>query len=263
MGQNAPNGVRLQEPFPTEAAGGGRKNRRTPPQPGLTRDALAQAALCVLEREGINGLSMRKVATELGVKAASLYWHVRNKEELLDLLTDALMADAEPPLRQGDWREQLREYCLRHRRLLLSRRDAAKVVAGRFALGPHLLSLMEDQLDRLRDAGFADADAALCTYLLGAYVQGFVLQEQVPISASEAMGTSRAEVATAVSAQLRSLPEETFPNLVALADDLTTPNMDERFAFGLERLIDGLAALLDQGRAGRAVPGVTVPEVPV
>lgn len=66
------------------------------PQPGLTREAIAQAALRVLEREGIDGLSMRKVGAELGVKAASLYWHVRNKEQLLDLLTDALMADAEP-----------------------------------------------------------------------------------------------------------------------------------------------------------------------
>ncbi|WP_324784549.1 TetR/AcrR family transcriptional regulator [Streptomyces sp. H51] len=212
-------------------------------QPGLTRRTLLAAALRVLEREGVNGLSMRKVAAELGVKAASLYWHVRNKEQLLDLLADELMADAEPPPRQGDWREQLREYSLRYRRHLLGKRDSAKVVAGRLALGPNLLRLMEDQLDRLREAGFADADAALANYLLGAFVQGFVLQEQSPISASETEGASRSEVARAAADRLRGLPEATFPNLVALAGDLTTPSMDDRFAFGLERLLDGLAVL--------------------
>ncbi|MGZ9933520.1 TetR/AcrR family transcriptional regulator [Streptomyces sp. NC-S4] len=214
-------------------------------QPGLTRRTLVRAALRVLEREGINGLSMRKVAAELGVKAASLYWHVRNKEELLDLLTDELMADAEAPPREGDWREQLREYCVRYRRHLLGKRDAAKVVAGRLAPGPYLLRLMEDQLGRLREAGFSDADAAMISYLLGAFVQGFVLQEQGPVSASEAMGASRREAVTAVGEQLRRLPQDSFPVLVALADDLTDPSMEDRFAFGLERLLDGLSTLLE------------------
>ncbi|MET9886992.1 TetR/AcrR family transcriptional regulator C-terminal domain-containing protein [Streptomyces sp. NPDC006430] len=222
--------------------------QNTPP-PALTRDALVQAALRVLEREGINGLSMRKVATELGVKAASLYWHVRNKEQLLDLLTDALMADAEPPPREGDWRTQFRAYCIRYRSHLLGKRDAARVVAGRLAPGPHLLRLMEDQLDRLRTAGFNDADAALITYLLGAYVQGFVLQEQAPIAASETTGTSRRDVAVSVGDRFRALPPETFPNLVALAGDLTDPSMEARFTFGLERLLDGMAALLDPPRS--------------
>ncbi|MFB6825459.1 TetR/AcrR family transcriptional regulator [Streptomyces virginiae] len=215
-------------------------------QPGLTRQALAQAAVRVLEREGINGLSMRQVAAELGVKAASLYWHVRNKEELLDLLTDELMADAEAPPREGDWRAQLREYCVRYRRHLLGKRDAAKVVAGRLAPGPYLLRLMEDQLGRLREAGFSDADAAMISYLLGAFVQGFVLQEQGPVSASEAMGAGRREAVTAAGEQLRRLPQDSFPHLVALADDLTDPSMEDRFSFGLERLLDGLSTLLEQ-----------------
>ncbi|MFD7079968.1 TetR/AcrR family transcriptional regulator [Streptomyces sp. NPDC059918] len=223
------------------------KSDDRPSQPALTRQALVRAALRVLEQEGINGLSMRKVASELGVKAASLYWHVRNKEELLDLLTDELMADAEAPPREGDWREQLREYCLRYRRHLLGKRDAAKVVAGRLAPGPHLLCLMEDQLGRLREAGFSDADAAMVNYSLGAFVQGFVLQELGPLSASEAMGADRREVAAAAGEQLRRLPQETFPNLVALAGDLTGPSMEARFSFALERLLDGLSTLLEQG----------------
>ncbi|MEV4555819.1 TetR/AcrR family transcriptional regulator [Kitasatospora sp. NPDC049285] len=217
------------------------------PAPALTRDALARAALRVLERDGLAGLSMRKVAAEVGVKAASLYWHVRNKEELLDLLNDAIVADAEAPPREGDWRAQYLEYGRRYRRLLLDKRDAAKVVAGRLAPGPHTLRLLEDQLDRLRAAGFRDADAAMASYLLSAYVQGFVLQEQSPLSAAEAAGASRGEAARAAGQGLRALPPDAFPNLVALAEDLTDPDMDTRFEFGLHRIADGLAALLPDG----------------
>jgi TetR/AcrR family tetracycline transcriptional repressor len=220
----------------------------------LTRGAIARAAMCVLEREGIAGLSMRKVAAHLDVRAASLYWHVRNKEQLLDLLNDELMADAQPPPRDGDWREQFREYCMRYRRHLLGKRDAAKIVAGRLAPGPHLLRLMEDQLDRLRQAGFADADAALITYLLGAYVQGFVLQEQAPLAAEEVEGSARREVARNVGREFRELPEERYPNLVALASHLTVPSMDERFTFGVERLLDGISALLATEHTGSRDP---------
>ncbi|MFE7562470.1 TetR/AcrR family transcriptional regulator [Kitasatospora sp. NPDC057500] len=217
-------------------------------QPALTREALARAALRVLERDGLAGLSMRKVAAEVGVKAASLYWHIRNKEELLDLLNDALMADVEPPPRTGDWRVQLRGYCERYRAHLLGRRDAAKVVAGRLAPGPNLLRLMEEQLDRLRGAGFSAADAAMVSYLLGAYVQGFVLQEQSPMAAAETAGTGRRQVADAAAERFRALPAAEFPRLVAMADDLTGPDLDARFAFGLERILDGLAALLPPER---------------
>ncbi|MER7467393.1 TetR/AcrR family transcriptional regulator C-terminal domain-containing protein [Streptomyces sp. NPDC097981] len=91
----------------------------------------------------------------------------------------------------------------------------------------------------------------MINYLLGAFVQGFVLQEQGPLSASEAMGAGRREVATAAGEQLRRLPQETFPNLVALADDLTDPSMEARFSFALERLLDGLSTLLEQGSGVR------------
>ncbi|MEV7600721.1 TetR/AcrR family transcriptional regulator C-terminal domain-containing protein [Kitasatospora sp. NPDC089797] len=216
--------------------------------PALTREALTQAALRVLERDGLDGLSMRKVAAEVGVKAASLYWHVRNKQELLDLLSDAILALAEPPPRQEDWRAELHEYCFRYRRLLLDNRDAAKVVAGRLAPGPCLLNVMEDQLDRLRAAGFSDADTAMASYLLGAFVQGFVLQEQSPISSAEVLGTSRRDIADAAGDLFRGLPTTQYPNLAELADHLTGPDMDARFEFCVQRVLDGLATLLPADR---------------
>lgn len=88
----------------------------------------------------------------------------------------------------------------------------------------------------------------MATYLLGAFVQGFVLQEQSPISAAEVLGTSRRDIADAAGDRFRSLPADTFPNLVALAGDLTEPDMDARFEFCVQRILDGLAALLPVDR---------------
>src|ERR671925_750663 len=98
----------------------------------LTRDAIVEAALVVLEREGMNGLSMRKVAEELGTGAASLYWHVGDKEELLSLLLDRIVGEAElPEPRREDWRQQVKETAREARRLLTSHRDAAQLSMGR------------------------------------------------------------------------------------------------------------------------------------
>src|SRR3954453_3457632 len=76
----------------------------------LTRDAIVEAALALLEREGMQGLSMRKLAQELGAGAASLYWHVGDKEELLSLMLDRIVGEAEVREPSGeDWREQVKE----------------------------------------------------------------------------------------------------------------------------------------------------------
>ena len=76
--------------------------------PAITRDALAAAGLAVLRREGLDALSMRKVAAELGVRAASLYYHVQDKEQLLDLLADSLTWDTRKFTTAADWSDCLR-----------------------------------------------------------------------------------------------------------------------------------------------------------
>ncbi|MEU6175730.1 TetR/AcrR family transcriptional regulator [Streptantibioticus parmotrematis] len=223
---------------------------------GVTREDLADAALRLLERDGTKGLSMRKVAAEVGVQAASLYWHVRDKEELLDLACDALWADfdAPPPHTTDpagphspggtdDWRPQVAVLARRLRAHLLSRSNAARVLVGRFAPGPRWLDRMESLIATLRTAGFDGRDAADATYLLGTWVQGFVLHESVPMSAAEQRGASPAEATALARRELEELPVERYPNVVALAGDIAGPDMDTRFEFGLARLLDGLEPL--------------------
>ena len=80
----------------------------------LTRDAIVEAALGLLEREGLQGVSMRKLAQELGTGAASLYWHVGDKEELLSLLLDRIVGESELPEPDPEhWQEQVKEMCAR------------------------------------------------------------------------------------------------------------------------------------------------------
>jgi TetR/AcrR family tetracycline transcriptional repressor len=219
-------------------------------QPAVTQEALVAAALVVLERDGLDALSMRRVATELGVQAASLYWHVHHKEELLELMADAVLAGMDMTVPDGDWREQVRVLAYRYRAHLKSRRDAARLLAGRFVVGPHSAATMEQSIRLLREGGFSPGGAAAAMFLISVtYVQGFVLQETAPMRAVEAMGGTPADAMAVVTAEIEALPAEKFPYLGEVSFYLTTLNLEERFAWGLECILDGLALRLDQQQA--------------
>src|SRR5262252_3721695 len=114
-----------------------------PPQErvGLTREQVVRAALDLLDEVGLGGLSMRGLADRLGVRAASLYWHLRDKEQLLDLLSEAILGEVPEPA-GGPWRPALEGLAQSYRRVLLAHRDAARVVAG-FQSGPAALRRYE------------------------------------------------------------------------------------------------------------------------
>jgi hypothetical protein len=117
-------------------------------------------------------------------------------------------------------------------------------MAGRLAPGPNLLYVLDAMLGWLRSAGFSDADALSATRMLAMYVQGFTLQEQLPMSALEAHGASAEKATAAVAEAFRSAPEDQYPNVVALADLIVPGGMDEQFAFGVDQMIEGLRTRL-------------------
>jgi TetR/AcrR family transcriptional regulator, tetracycline repressor protein len=206
----------------------------------LTRETIIAAAKILLERDGYDALTMRAVAKQLGVQAASLYWHVRDKELLEDWLFGALLDEVELTVRGVDWREDVRAIARQMRRLLLSKRDMQRVSAGRFVLGPPLLRQMETILGVLRGGGLPNRDAAYAIYALLNYVNGFVLFQTSPLSAAQAKGVKRGAVFADLRRQLAALPADTYPNSVALAADLTSDSPDARFEFGLDLLVEGL-----------------------
>lgn len=222
-----------------------RRGRPPAAEPKLRPDAIVAAGLVTLQAEGLDGLTMGRVADRMGVRAASLYWHVRGKEELLDLLADAIAAahDLAPYVDPRDWRGSLAAVIRAMRRHLLGYRDSGRLLAGRFATGPGQLRNIEIVLGVLRGAGLSGRDASYALFLLVTFVLGFVGGEQAPLSSAVSAGQTARSYLDGLRSRLAELPPDQFPRTVELADELTAPNLDSRFEFGLGCLLDGIAAL--------------------
>jgi TetR/AcrR family tetracycline transcriptional repressor len=222
-----------------------RTGRKSKVEPRLDRSQIVQAALDLLDAVGFDGLTMRSLAKKLGVKAASLYWHVHDKQDLLSLLADEICASMREPDRAVPWRTQLEELGYEYRRVLLAHRDAARVLAGGGApSGPHRLRLTEILLRTLLDAGFNHKDAAYAGFLVSDYVTMFVLDETQDVN-TDAADASK-DQSSDLQTWFKALPAHEYPSLIALADYLTAPNADERFRFGIEILENGLETRLER-----------------
>ena len=217
---------------------------RTAVRSSLTSREVARAALAMVERDGLDSLSMRRLADHLGVQAASLYWHVQSKDHLLDLMAGELFSTLQLPLPApapgGGWRRGLRDLSAAYYRFLLSHRDAGRIVAGRFVLIGHLARHLEPFAGLLRRGGCADTDIAYGLYAIVIYIQAFVLQQQTPLTGDSGAGAAELDALARIREGLSHLPPDKFPVTTALAEPLTRPDIERRFFFGLDLLIDGL-----------------------
>ena len=216
---------------------------QTASRPRLSREQVAAAALELLDREGLEALSMRRLADRLGVGTMTLYGYFRSKDELLDAVIDAAVANREPFAFEGTWQEQIRRLMQGTRRRLGSHPGLVKVRADRPVLRPEALRFAETGLTILRGAGFGRTDAARAFRLLFTYVFGYV-SFSPDETAEEARRRSRAATA--------ALPPDEYPTLRDTSDELAEAMAGEQtFDFGLDRIIDGLEAhLRAHARAG-------------
>lgn len=149
-------------------------------QVGLTRQDIARAGLGLLNEVGLNGLTLRLIAQELGVKAPALYWHLKNKQELLDEMATQMYADAAPGRQQPDGVRDLDLLAFRARALrqmLLAYRDGAKVFSGTYLTDLEVLDKKHPLQERI-DAGLDPVHAARALFTLYAFVIGFATEEQ-------------------------------------------------------------------------------------
>lgn len=216
------------------------RSHATPRAP-LTKDAIIEAALQVLDRDGMDGLSMRRVGEELGTGAASLYWHVRNKDELLQLLFERITEEVDLPRPDPSrWREQLRELADQTRAVLHRHRDSARISLGRIPSGPTLALLTEWLFELLRPVGIPDRVIAYAGDLMGLYTGAFAFEESLGIASPTGEELPPEEIVRMFRDYVASLPEDRFPHTRAAADVLFSGDQDERYRFGVDLLIRGL-----------------------
>ena len=208
-------------------------------RPRLTRERVVATSLAIIAEDGVQALTMRSLAARLGVVPGALYHHVRNKQQLQDLVLDNVLAevdlrlDSSPP-----WTEQLKLLAHRLRRVLEDHPGVAGILKTRDPLGPHSLALAEAFLAPLQAAGFADREAGLAFFLLVDYTIGFAVSSP-PTSVNEQRVRDPA-TRTQLHRFFRSLPPDRFPALVALGEHVWVDNRDQRFTAGLDVLVAGL-----------------------
>jgi AcrR family transcriptional regulator len=202
----------------------------------LTRERVAEAALGLVDRDGLDGLSMRRLADALGVGTMTLYGYFRSKRELLDAVVDAAVSDRPLPRPGGRWREQLRELLLAARRNLVRHPGLVEIRVRQPVLQPEALRFSEAGLRILRGAGFDTREATLSFRLVFSYIFGFAA-----FSPAEAVEEDRAAAAAAI----RALPPDEYPELAAASEEAAAAmGGEEAFEYGLDRILDGLEARL-------------------
>ncbi|TMR06498.1 TetR/AcrR family transcriptional regulator [Actinomadura soli] len=228
----------------------GRKPRKAAParQP-LSQDLIVDTAIRVLDAEGLEAATMRRVAQELGTGAASLYAHVSGKEELRELMLDRVAGEVRLPVPDpARWQEQLKELAMETHRVLTSHRDIAQVSIGLIPTGSNLLSVAEAQLALMRAGGVPPRIAALAVDTLGMFVDADAIEGTI-YSARLNGGAEAMEKFIHYLGEIRdffkALPADRYPNVVAMADELTETGGDARFEFGLDILIRGIASYVD------------------
>jgi AcrR family transcriptional regulator len=196
-------------------------------------------ALTVIAQDGVQALTMRRLAARLGVVPGALYHHVGNKQQLQDLLLDGVLAEVDLDLDPSlAWTEQLKILAHRLRQVLEAHPGIAAILKTSDPLGPHSLALAEAFLSPLQTAGFADRQAGLAFFLLVDYTIGFAVS--TPATSVNEQRVRDAAIRTRLHQFFRSLPPERFPALVALGEHVWVDNRDERFAAGLDVLVAGL-----------------------
>jgi TetR/AcrR family transcriptional regulator, tetracycline repressor protein len=197
----------------------------------LRREHVVDEAIALLDADGLDALTMRKLATRLGVQAGALYWHFASKQALLDAMADRFLQDF-GDLPAGSWDEQLSAASWRLRQVLLSHRDGARVMAGTYVAEPNTILLGNIVIEILQAAGLPPDRAGWAAFAAFHYVLGHTIEEQAQLELTER------------GAWDPKLTVDGIEN--KLAATAFTADPAERFGYGLQLILDGIRQQLTQ-----------------
>ncbi|MEV4805140.1 TetR/AcrR family transcriptional regulator C-terminal domain-containing protein [Nonomuraea sp. NPDC049421] len=231
------------------------RKTRKPVQPRrqLNQDLIVETGMRILDAEGLDALSMRRVAQELDTGPASLYAHVANKEELLELLYDRVLGEIVLPERDpGRWKEQLRAYALEAHRVLGAHGDVARAALATIPTGENSVRAGEFMYGLLVDAGMPPREAAIALDRLSLYIAGDAYEGSLHYARMRAAGYDNREdyfnaFVDQITTYYRALPAEQFPHVTKHIDDLVDAEGEERFRYGLDLMLDGIEARMPKG----------------
>src|SRR5262245_26358145 len=216
----------------------------TRPREPLTRERIIDAALRVMDSEGLETATMRRIGRELRAEAMSLYNHVEDKDDILDGVTERVMTEFEYPPFTGDWLEDTRAMAREWRRLLGLHPSVCQLLAERHKPLEGLASFraMDAALGLLRSAGLSDRDAAQAFNAMGSYILGYVTMEQGLMLGNDEEHARQHDLA------MDALQGSGLDNVVACLPHFADCNTDQQFEFGLDLIFRGIRA----GVAGTA-----------
>lgn len=222
--------------LPGAAASGETKRHREP----LTRGRVIETALRLMDAEGIEALSMRRIGRELGVEAMSLYNHVKDKEDILDGITEMVMAEFEFPEPRERWEETVLVAARAWRCMLKDHPNVLTLLSDRKhpMMSIEALLPMEHAFEILRRGGLSDQDIVRAYSAFGGYIFGFVLMEVGNVTP----GSGRPVDMPSPEELRRLVPADRLPNTAQLLPLLATCDWDAQFDFGIQLLIAGLKA---------------------
>ena len=207
----------------------------------LRRADVVDGALELLDAEGLDGLTMRKLGAALNVQGGALYRHFPSKEALLDAMAERLLAGVGAPLpAEMPWLDQCREMAERLRVQLLSRRDGARVVAGTYVSGPNTVTAGGRAIELLSSVGFPPEEAAWITFAFFYFVLGHTIEEQALVRLDPAHGWE------ARLAEAQPVPS---PALASAMLAMAKADPAERFRYGVRLFLAGVERRLEELRA--------------
>jgi AcrR family transcriptional regulator len=213
---------------------------RTAAEVPLSKQRVVTESIRLADSEGVDKLSMRRLAEELGAGVMSLYYYVANKDELLDAMIDVVYDEIELPSDRGGWKAAMWQRAMSARRVLGRHPWAIALMESRTTAGPANLRHHEAVLACLREAGFSVEMATHAYWLLDSYVYGFALQEaSLPFDTAEEFAGMGEDV------YMPQLPPDQYPYLNETAATLLAAGYDpaDEFTFGLDLILGALEAM--------------------